>query len=335
MTSDTPALRAFLADRFGPDEGRFVLERVAGGQSNPTFFLTHGPHRMVLRTRPLGPTLPGAHAIDREFRVLTALHPTGVPVPRPILFCDDRALTGAPFYLMQRLDGRIFPEAALPDLPQRDRRAITLAMADALAALHRIRPGSVGLADFGKPGNYFARQIARWSRAYHDSPGPRLPDLDRLADWLCANLPPDDGADVLAHGDFRIGNLMFHPSEPRVIAILDWELATLGHPLADLGFAAMAWHTAPDEYGGLLGLDLAALNLPTRTEFEARYHETAPPGGPLTAFHIAFALFRFAVIFIGIADRARSGSAADPGAARLAPLAACFAARARALVTNP
>ena len=336
MTADVnPAdLHGYLDATFGRS-GHFDLQRISGGQSNPTYFVTHGAARMVLRKKPAGPILPGAHAIDREYRVLQALHPTHVPVPRPILYHADAALLGTPFYLMERIEGRIFTDCALPSLPREDRSAIWMGLADALAALHSIDPATVGLGDFGRPGNYFERQIARWTRQWRASTSAAIPDLDRLADWLGANMPPDDGAVSLAHGDFRLGNMIFHPTEPRVVAILDWELSTLGHPLADLGFCVMPWHSAPDEYGGVLGLDLAMLGLPTEAAVVARYRHARPDTAPLLPFHKVFALFRFAVIFVGIADRVRSGTAAAADAANVGPLAARFAARATAIIDGP
>jgi len=241
---------------------------------------------------------------------------------------------GTPFYLMERVDGRVFTDCALPDVTPAERHALWMGLADALAAMHRVRPEDVGLGDYGKPGNYFERQIGRWGQQWRESPSGPIPELDRLADWLPANLPPDDGAVSLAHGDFRMGNMIFHPTEPRVVAILDWELSTLGHPLADLGFCAMPWHTAPNEYGGILGLDGAASGLPTEQEFVARYMQGAPGTSPLLPFHKAFALFRFAVIFVGIADRARQGNAAASNAAELAPLARRFAVRALEIIAG-
>ena len=328
---DAVGLQAFLTQTFGP-EATFALERISGGQSNPTFFLTWGSRQMVLRKKPAGPILQGAHAIEREYRVLVALHPTGVPVPKPILLHEDPDLLGTAFYLMERVEGRVFTDCALPELPATDRAAIWMGMADALAQMHAVRPDAVGLGDYGKLGNYFERQIVRWSRQWRASGSPPIPALDRLADWLPANLPPDDGAVSLAHGDFRLGNMLFHPTEPRVVAILDWELSTLGHPLADLGFCVMPWHTAPDEYGGILGLDHAALGLPTEAEFVARYKQGLAQVSALLPFHKAFALFRFAVIFVGIADRARAGNAASDNAAALGHLAERFAARALAIL---
>ena len=196
-----------------------------------------------------------------------------------------------------------------------------------LARLHAVRPDQIGLTDYGKPGNYFDRQIARWSRQCRESTGPRIPALDELTDWIVQHAPADDGAVAISHGDFRIGNMMFHPTEPRVIAILDWELSTLGHPMADLGFCAMPWNSAPDEYGGILGTDWAASGIPSLPEFAEEYQRQANTDMPLTDFHLAFAMFRFAAIFVGIADRARSGNAASREAADLAPLAERFAQR--------
>jgi aminoglycoside phosphotransferase (APT) family kinase protein len=329
VTGPDPAALARWLDARLPGAGPVRLTPVAGGQSNPTWFLDRGDSRLVLRMKPRGPILPGAHAVEREFRVLRALEGTPVPVPRALALEEDAGVLGTPFYVMERLEGRIFTDTALPGLTPEDRRALYLSVFETLATLHRVRPEAVGLADFGRPGNYFARQIARWTKQYRESPGPRIPALDRLADWLPARMPPEDGQVAIAHGDFRIGNLMVHPSEPRVIAVLDWELATLGHPLADLGFCVMPWHSAAEEYGGLIGTDWRALGIPEKEECVGHYLAHALPGPALQPFHIAFALYRFAVIFVGIADRAGAGSAADPEAARRAPeLATRFARRA-------
>lgn len=324
---DEAVLTRWLAGTLG-GSGPLRLEPVVGGQSNPTWLLDWGDRRLVLRKKPSGPILPGAHAVEREFRVLAALSGTDVPVPRPLALEADPAVLGTPFYVMERLDGRVFADTALPGLDPRERRACYLSAFETLSALHRVRPEAVGLSDFGRPGNYFARQIARWSGQYEASPGPRIAELDRLVAWLPRHVPPDDGRVAIAHGDYRIGNLMFHPTEPHVIGILDWELATLGHPLADLGFCMMPWHSAPDEYGGLLGTDWRGLGIPEPAACAAHYQRHALPGPALQPFHVAFALFRFAVIFVGIADRSRAGSAVNPEAARLAPLAARFARRA-------
>jgi aminoglycoside phosphotransferase (APT) family kinase protein len=319
-------LADWLDSRFGA--APLAVERIAGGQSNPTFFVTHGGRRMVLRKKPDGPILKGAHAVEREYRVLAALHPAGLPVPRPLALELDAAVLGTPFYLMERVEGRLYADCALPGVPVEDRRALWMGLADALAALHGVDPAAVGLGDFGRPGDYFARQMARWSGQMAASPGPVPAALVNLAARLGPLMPLDDGAVAIAHGDFRLGNVLFHPTEPRVVAILDWELSTLGHPLADLGFVVLPWHSAPSEYGGLLGLDLAALGLPAEGDFIARYRAARPEVAPLMPFHRAFAMFRFAVIFLGIADRARAGTAAGADAAALAPLAGAFAVRA-------
>jgi aminoglycoside phosphotransferase (APT) family kinase protein len=323
---DRAALEAWLSGR--TPGGNLRVERIGGGQSNPTWFVDWGANRFVLRKKPAGPILPGAHAVEREFRVLRALQGTDVPVPKALWLEEDASVLGAPFYIMERLEGRVFTDATLPGLQPKERKAIWLDMARTLAQMHAVRPDAVGLSDYGRPGDYFARQMVRWGRQYRESPGGRVAALDRLGDWLGANLPEDDGATSIAHGDFRLGNLLFHPTEPRVIGVLDWELSTLGHPLADLGFCVMPWHTAPGEYGGLLGTDWRAAGIPARDAFIAEYHAHAIPTPPLTAFHVAFALYRFSVIFIGIADRARTGNAASDEAATLAPLAERFAIRA-------
>ncbi|MEW5420521.1 phosphotransferase family protein [Amorphus sp. 3PC139-8] len=324
---DLAALEAWLAHKL-PDESGLSVERISGGQSNPTWFVTFGTVRLVLRKKPPGPILKGAHAVEREFRVLKALEATDVPVPKALWLEEADSHLGTPFYLMERLEGRVFSDCTLPSLTPEERRDIYLEMARTLARLHAVRPEAVGLQDFGRPGNYFERQIGRWSKQYQESTSPRIAALDELIAWLPSHMPPDDGAVSIAHGDFRLGNLMFHPSEPRVIAVLDWELSTLGHPLADLGFAVMPWHTSPDEYGGILGTEWAAAGIPSRDDFVAEYYAHARPTAPLTPFHVAFALFRFAVIFVGIADRARAGNAASEEAGSLAPLAERFAVRA-------
>jgi aminoglycoside phosphotransferase (APT) family kinase protein len=323
---DVAPLKAILAGHFG-ETARLDLQRVSGGQSNPTYFVDYGARRMVLRKQPNGPILRGAHAVDREYRVLSALHPTGVPVPRPVLFHNDPDVVGTPFYLMDRVDGRVFADGALAAADPTERQALWMGLADAMAQMHAVRPDAVGLADYGRPGNYFQRQITRWSLQWEESTGDPIPELDRLAAWLQANQPPDDGRVSLAHGDFRMGNVIFHASEPRVVAILDWELSTLGHPLADLGYCCMAWRTSPDEYGGISGLDHAALNLPTEAAFIARYMRQSPEMPPLLAFHKAFALFRFAVIWVGIADRVRAGTAAGSAPANHGSMARKLAVR--------
>ena len=324
-------LHGVLRAQLGDDGGVYRISRIGGGQSNPTYFLDWETQRLVLRKQPLGPILKGAHAIDREYKVLAALSQTAVPVPRPVFYHADSAPLGTPFYVMQRVEGRVFTDTSLAELPASARAPIWMAVAETMAAMHELRPDAVGLGDFGRPGNYFDRQISRWDRQYRASPSGPIAPIEELHRWLVANLPPDDGAVSLCHGDFRLGNLLFHPSAPRVVAVLDWELSTLGHPLADLGFCCMPWHSAPDEYGGLLGVDLAAMQLPDERAFVDRYMAARKHSAPLLPFHKAFALYRFAVIFVGIADRARDGSAADANADALAPLARRFALRGLAV----
>jgi aminoglycoside phosphotransferase (APT) family kinase protein len=320
------SLERFLRSRLADVSGDFSLERISGGQSNPTFFATLGQRRMVVRKKPPGEVLPSAHAIDREYRAISALAATDVPVPRAMLFCDDAAVVGTPFYVMERLEGRVFHQATLPGVSPSERSAMYLAMAEMLARLHDVDPAAIGLGDFGRAGNYFERQIRRWTSQYQLARWREMPDIDQIAAWLPKHLPPEEPARI-CHGDFRIGNLMFHPTEPRVVGVLDWELSTLGQPLADVAFSALGWETSPDEHGGLRGLDLAALGIPTREAYLATYFASRKTPAPhkLAPFHTIFAMFRFAVIFDGIAVRARSGSAAAENAAAVGEFAPIFA----------
>jgi aminoglycoside phosphotransferase (APT) family kinase protein len=322
-------LDAFLRDRLPGLVGRARLTRIGGGQSNPTYFLDYDDRALVLRKQPPGPLLRSAHAIDREYRVMEALAGTGVPVPRLVLYHADPALIGTPFYLMERLPGRVFADYALAGCTPSDRAAMYGSMAETLAALHRVDPQAVGLGDFGRPGNYFERQVARWSKQWEASRTRANPALDELIERLPGLIPPEDTAapPAIVHGDFRMGNLMFHPSEPRVVGVLDWELSTLGHPLADVAFNAMAWRTLPAEYGGIRGLDHAALGIPAEDDYLARYYAKSGRGERVQPFHFAFALFRFAVIFEGIAARAERGNAAGDARAT-AGLGSAFAERA-------
>ena len=306
-------LRDFLHDRLGLN-GPMQTERISGGQSNPTFFISFPGRHLVLRTRPAGPTLPSAHAIDREYRVMSALAGTSVPVPRIALYHVGTDIIGTPFYIMEREEGRVVHDSALPGLQPAERRAIYLSMAETLAYLHSVVSSQIGLADYGRPGNYFERQIRRWSEPWTKSPTTSLPELNELVAWLPVHLPPDNGRAAIAHGDFRLGNLLIHPTEPRVVAVLDCELSTVGHPLADLGFCCMPWHTAPEENSGILGLAREALGIPDEAEFVDRYYLIARDPGALQPFYLVFALFRFAVILVGIADRARAGTAAGENA---------------------
>jgi aminoglycoside phosphotransferase (APT) family kinase protein len=328
---DPTRLRDFLRGAIPGLQGEMRLARIGGGQSNPTFFVDFDDRALVLRKQPPGDLLPSAHAVDREFRILRALAGTDVPVPNAVLYCDDRGVIGTPFYVMDKLDGRVLSQYALPQVAPADRRAYYFAMAEALARLHQVDLAGAGLTDYGKPGNFFQRQITRWIRQWEASRTREDANIDRLIAWLPANIPPSDRT-TIAHGDFRFGNLMFHPTEPRVIAVLDWELSTLGHPLADVAYSCMAWHTGADEFEGMRGIDLAAEGIPTQAEYIAHYQHSGGCAEPVTNFHLAFSLFRFAVILEGIAARAKSGSAAAADAVQVGAQAAGFARRAVALI---
>ena len=332
MDFDVHALDAWLRRDQPALRGAMRLERIGGGQSNPTYFVDFDNRQMVLRKQPGGAgLLPSAHAIDREYRVMKALAGSDLPVPKMLLYHEDRELIGTPFYLMERLHGRVFPNCALPGMEPAERRAIYLAMAETMARLHKTDWAAIALSDYGRQGGYFTRQIARWSKQWEMSKTQGNADIERLIPWLRANLP-DESETTISHGDFRLGNLMFHPVEPRVIAVLDWELSTLGHPLADVAFNCMAFHTLPSEYGGIRGLDLRALGIPQRDEYLRHYYRASGRSDGVTAFHFAFALFRMAVIFQGIAARAAGGSAAGENAAEVGTLAQAFAHRAVAFI---
>lgn len=331
---DTLALGDFLRREMADLDGPMLVESIDGGQSNPTFFVTFGERRMVLRKRPPGTLLPSAHAVDREFRVLAALQGTAVPVPKVYLLNEDESLIGTAFYVMERIDGRIFRDSRLASAPKAERRIMYRSMAKTLAAIHMVDVEAAGLSSFGKRGNFYQRQIARWTRQWHLSKTRSIPEIDRLAAWLPANLPEGERTTIV-HGDFRVGNLIFHPTEPRVVAVLDWELSTLGHPLADLAHSCVyTWMLRPDEYGGVMGLDLEAEGLPTAEEFTDDYWRALGGGGRLGIFEMVLALFRNAVIFEGIAARARDGNAAAADAERVGALAPVFAQRAVALIDN-
>ncbi len=328
---DPVRLDAFLRDALPDVSGPMQLTRIAGGQSNPTFIVDFDNVALVVRKQPPGELLPSAHAIDREYRVMSALAATDVPVPRTLLYHAGRDVVGTPFYVMDKLDGRVFAQYALPGVAPAQRRAMYESMAQTMARLHRVDPASVGLADFGKPGNYFARQVARWTRQWQSSRTRDNAALDTLIEWLPQHIPQGDEA-AICHGDLRMGNLMFHRTEPRVIAVLDWELSTLGHPLADVAFNCMAWRTLPREYGGLLGEDLDLLGIPREDEYLGWYYRHAGRATPVEPFHFAFAMFRFAVIFEGIAARAAAGNAAADNAREAGELGPAFARRALDIV---
>jgi aminoglycoside phosphotransferase (APT) family kinase protein len=320
---------AALAEMLGEQLGARLtgMLQMGGGQSNPTFVLQTDRGEFVLRKQPPGKLLPSAHAVDREFRVLSALAHTDVPVPRTHFFCNDPKVIGTPFYVMERLRGRVFWTPSLPEVPREERRAIHFGMADALARLHRVDYRSVGLGDYGKPGSYFARQIARWRKQWDASRTRENRAIDSLAEWLPRHIPEGDDVTVICHGDFRFDNMMFHADKPEVIGIFDWELSTLGHPLADLAYACIRFNMPPHIYDGLMGLDLDALGLPTQQEFIAAYSERMGRPAVITPFHMAFSLFRIAVIIEGVVARAKAGNASSATAMQSAPLGLLLAER--------
>ena len=309
---DTGSLAALLRDRGLIGRGPLEVTRLTGGQSNPTYRLTAGSRRYVLRKKPPGQLLKSAHAIDREYRVIAALRGTDVPVPAAHFYEEDASIVGTPFYVMDFLDGRVLMDQSLPGLAREDRAPIYREMNRVIAALHSIDHEAVGLGDYGRVGNYFARQIDRWGRQVRDyrEGEERIDALDALADWLPEHVPPGDTT-RLVHGDYRLDNLVFHPSEPRAIGLLDWELSTLGHPLADFSYNCLGWHIPADLWRGIGGLDLAALGIPDERTYVGWYARESG-GGPIDHwdFYLAYNLFRLAAIMQGIARRARDGNAA-------------------------
>ena len=323
----TDALAAWLEAHVAGFRGPLTATKFPGGQSNPTYRIDAASGAYVLRRKPPGPLLPSAHAVDREYRVLRALHGTAVPVARPIALCEDEAVIGSMFYVMEHVDGRVFWDPALPDLAAGERTSVHEALIDTLVALHRIDPVAVGLGEYGKPGNYFARQIARWSQQYRASETAAIPDMDALITALEARCPADDGAVALVHGDFRIDNVMFANDGFRVRAVVDWELSTLGHPLADLGYLCMALRLPRNPaLPGLAGVDRAALGIPSEEAMLARY--AAGTGRAVDAdwpFVLAFSFFRLAAIAQGVAKRAEQGNASSTQAREAGAMTALLA----------
>jgi aminoglycoside phosphotransferase (APT) family kinase protein len=275
--------------------------------------------RYVLRRKPPGKLLPGAHAVDREYRVIAALGRQGFPVAEALGLCEDESVIGTAFYVMEMVEGRIFWEPDFPEVPHEERPAYFDAMNATIAQLHLIDPEAAGLGDYGKPGNYFERQISRWSRQYEgDVEAGRVASMDRLVEWLPANVPDDGGEARIIHGDFRCDNMIFHPIEPRVIAVLDWELSTLGHPLADFSYHLMMYRMPPGMSSGLARPDLAALNIPSEEAYVAAYcRRTGRTGIPDVDFYMAFNMFRLAAILHGIKGRVARGTAASAHAAKM------------------
>jgi len=317
---DPESLLPYLEENVAGFKGPAEVKKFSGGQSNPTFRITTPSGVYVLRRQPPGKLLKSAHAVDREYRVMAALAGTDVPVPRVLHLCEDRDVIGSMFYVMEYCDGRIFWDASLPELDRAGRGRIFDEMIQVLANLHRIDPAAVGLADFGRPGNYFERQYDRWCAQYRASELERIEPMEDLIVWLAGNIPADDGRATLVHGDFRLDNFIFDREQPRAIALLDWELSTLGHPFADVGYLCMLLRL-PQHVGrmsGLRGCDLAALGIPGEAQYVARYCELSGLAGiDNFNFYVAFSFFRLASIIQGVARRAKEGNASNRDAAEV------------------
>ena len=309
---DEAAVARWMEDHVAGFAGPLTVEQFKGGQSNPTYKLVTPGHAYVLRRKPPGQLLKGAHAVEREAKVLSALGSVGFPVAHIHGLCTDDSVIGTWFYVMDMVDGRIFWDATFPDVGRSERPAYFDAMNDTLARLHKVDYEAVGLGDYGRSGNYFERQIARWSKQYLDDvDAGRDPHMDRLIEWLPANIPPGDETSIV-HGDFRCDNMIFHPTEPKVLAVLDWELSTLGHPGADFAYHAMMYRMPPHIVAGLAGADLSALNIPSEAEYLAAYcRRTGREAMPAYDFYIAFNFFRMAAIFHGIKGRVIRGTASS------------------------
>lgn len=299
---DPTRLDAFLRDRYPDLRGKLILERTVGGMSNPTFFISYDDWSVVLRKQPDAILTRSAHNIHREFRVMSALCGSAVPVPKPLLFHPGADVVGTPFYLMERLRGRVFSTYQLPGLSPDERRRCYESMCAVMAAMHNFDWQAAGLCDYGRPGNYFERQLSRWSKQWEQFRVADNPYVDQLIVWLRERVPQSDSAS-LCHGDFRVPNLMFHATEARIIGVLDWELSTLGHPLADVAFNLQAWRMLPEENGGIRGLDWEALGIPAEDEYLRTYYRFRGPSERLSTFHLVFAMFRAAVGSASIAAR--------------------------------
>ena len=309
---DEGRLAEWMAANVEGFKGPLTVEQFKGGQSNPTYRLVTPGRNYVMRRKPPGQLLKGAHAVDREARVLQALGTVGFPVARVFGLCTDDSVIGTWFYIMDCVEGRVIWNATFPDVSRDTRPAYYDAMNETIARLHMIDVDAVGLSDFGKPGNYFDRQIGRWSKQYfEDVDAGRDANMDQLIEWLQGNIPAGDEVSIV-HGDYRCDNMIFHPTEPRVLAVLDWELSTLGNPVADFTYHATMYHMPPEIVAGLYGADLAAIGAPTEAEYVAAYcRRTGRAGIPNYEFYMAFNFFRLAAIFHGIKGRVVRGTAAS------------------------
>jgi len=333
LALDVARLKSFLASRLPDCCAPLCVRQFKGGQSNPTYLLETPGRRYVLRRKPPGKLLPSAHAVDREFRVISALHAQGFPVAEPVLYCEDASIAGTPFYLMAFVEGRVIWEPHMPHSDARERAAVYDAMNATLARLHSFDPVALGLGDFGRGENYIARQIERWSKQYHASQTERIEDMEELIAWLPSHLPPM-GPVRLVHGDYRLDNIILAPSAPAIVAVLDWELSTLGDPLADLAYHLMQWDMPPSESGAGVGTlmfhDLAALGIPSLAAYvDAYVARTGLDPRPHLPVYLAYNFFRLAAIFQGIVGRVRDGTATSENARAMAPLVRPLAAKAR------
>ena len=314
---DEPALKAYLRDHLEGFEGRCSICQFEGGQSNPTFLVENDGRRYVLRKKPPGRLLPSAHAVEREYRVMRALASADVPVCSMLLLCEDPGIIGTPFIVMEHVTGRVFHDPTLPGVDPKHRAAIYTHMGQVLVALHAVPPEDVGLGDYGRPGNYYARQISRWSRQYQASETRPIPTMDRLAAWLPENIPTSDETRIV-HGDYRLGNMILHPTEPRVVAVLDWELSTLGHPLADLSYNLMTYYLPSRRSPTLVRNDPALTGIPSRQkQLEAYCRLSGRDALTHWNFYLSFSMFRSAAIGQGVYKRGLDGNASSSTALEL------------------
>jgi aminoglycoside phosphotransferase (APT) family kinase protein len=321
---DPARLEAYLARTVKGFAGPLTVQQFKGGQSNPTYLLRTPARQYVLRRKPPGKLLPSAHAVDREFRVISALHAQGFPVAEPVAYCADEAVTGTPFYVMSFVEGRVFWNPEMPGSHPAERAAVYDAMNETLSRLHSFDPAKIGLGDFGRGENYVARQVDRWSKQYRASETEKIEPMERLIEWLPAHIPPA-GPSRLVHGDYRLDNVILDPGEPKVLAVLDWELSTLGDPLADFTYHLMQWEMPPEETGAgtgsLKGFDLAALGIPARDAYVDLYvKRTGLDPRPHLSAYLAYNFFRIAAILQGIVGRVRDGTATSEHAAAKAQM---------------
>jgi aminoglycoside phosphotransferase (APT) family kinase protein len=308
---DVASLDRYMRDHVEGYRGPLQVAQFKGGQSNPTFLLTTSTQQYVLRRKPPGKLLPSAHAVDREFRVISALYSLDIPVARAYALCQDESVIGTAFYVMAYVAGRVLWDQALPGMAPDERRAIYDEMNRVIAALHKVDYNAAGLGDYGKPGNYLERQISRWTKQYRASETEKVEAMENLIQWLPQHIPPGDETSVV-HGDYRLDNVIFHPTEPRILAVLDWELSTLGHPLADFAYHCMYWRLKPEEFRGIGGLDLEALGIPTEEAYVEMYcRRTGRAGIDHWDYYLAYNMFRLAGILQGIMGRYLDGTAAS------------------------